>query len=270
MDRRALECFNTVARLGSVSAAAASMSLTQPAVSKQIGRLEAELAVRLFHRTTTGMAPTSAGQTLLELGDDVLSRFERAEAIMRSRFQGRSTFRVACPHSTAQDVLAPFMADTDPPIVDLDIMPAGEVDKVLDREVDMAVSSLEPPTHRGQLAVARIPIMVQAPLASGSPVPDYSRGDLERLKDQWIIVPRSGVQIAVMKAMADLTDSPLIREASTGTIAQALAANGHGYALVTEPVRYNLRAVAAVAGPKPGTIVLPATGGAQQYAPDGQ
>ncbi|MFE4950169.1 LysR family transcriptional regulator [Leifsonia sp. NPDC056665] len=266
MDRRALECFNTVARLGTVSAAAAALSVTQPAVSKQIARLESELAVRLFHRTPTGMTTTSAGETLLELGDDVLSRFERTEAVMRSRFHGRPSFRVACPHSTAQDVLAPFMADEDPPIVDLDIMPASEVDGVLDREADMAVSSLAPPAHRGQLAVATIPIMVQSPLDRSGPFPDYSRGDLERLRDEWIIVPRSGVQIAVLKAMAMFTGSPLVREASTGTIAQALAANGHGYALVTEPVRYNLRAVPAFANSLPVTIVLYASWDAQHYA----
>ncbi len=242
------------------------MSVTQPAVSKQISRLEAELAVRLFHRTPTGMATTSAGQTLLELGDDVLSRFERAEAIMQSRFHGRSAFRIACPHSTAQDVLAPFMADTNPPIVDLEVLPASGVDELLDREVDMAVSSLVPPNHRRQLAVATIPIMVQAPFTSGSPFPDYSRGDLEHLKDDWIIVPRSGVQIAVMHAMAEFAPTPLVREASTGTIAQALAANGHGFALVTEPVRFKLRAVPAFAGAMPVTIVLYASWDAQHYA----
>src|SRR5690349_16944731 len=126
MDRRALECFETVARLGSVSAAATAMSVTQPAVSKQISRLETELAVRLFHRTPAGMMTTAAGQVLLELGEDVLSRFERAEGIIRSRFRGIPSFRVACPHSTA-DILVSFMAARDAPIVDLEILLASEL-----------------------------------------------------------------------------------------------------------------------------------------------
>jgi DNA-binding transcriptional LysR family regulator len=158
------------------------------------------------------------------------------------------------------------MAAADPPIVDLDIMHASDVDGVLDRDVDMAVSSLAPPSHRGQLAVATIPIMVQAPFTGGSPFPDYSRGDLEWLKEEWVIVPRSGVQIAVMRAMTEFTPIPLVREASTGTIAQALAANGHGFALVTEPLRYNLRAVPAFAGALPVTIILYASWDAQHYA----
>lgn len=161
MDRRALEYFETVARLGSVSGAAAEMSVTQPAISKQISRLEAELAVRLFHRTPTGMSTTAAGQVLLELGEDVLSRFERAEGIIKSRFRGQSSFRIACPHSTA-DILASFISARDAPIVDVEILLANELDGVLDREVDMAVSSLSPPRSRAQLPVATIPITVQS------------------------------------------------------------------------------------------------------------
>ncbi|WP_056388682.1 LysR family transcriptional regulator [Arthrobacter sp. Soil761] len=267
MDRRALECFETVARLGSVSAAATAMSVTQPAVSKQISRLETELAVRLFHRTPAGMMTTAAGQILLELGEDVLSRFERAEGIIRSRFRGIPSFRVACPHSTA-DILVSFMAARDAPIVDLEILLASELDGVLNREVDMAVSSLTPPSHRAQLAVATIPVLVQGQPRSNAPFGTALQVDLESLKDEWVIVPRSGVQIVVTRAMAGFDAPLMIREASTGTIAQALAANGHGYALVTEPARFGLQSLPAYAQDKPLEIVQHASWDANHYASD--
>ena len=267
MDRRALQCFDTVARLGSVSAAATAMSLTQPAVSKQISRLEAELAVRLFHRTPAGMTTTAAGQLLLELGEDVLSRFERAEGIIKSRFRGKPAFRVACPNSTA-DILSSFIAETDAPIVDLEILSASEVDAVLDREVDMAMSSLTPPSHRSQLAVATVPVLVQGRPRPNTPFATATQIDLESLKDEWVIVARSGVQIAVTEAMIGF-DSPLmIREASTGTVAQALAANQHGYALVTEPARFGLHSVPAYAEDRPLEIVLHTSWDANHYATD--
>jgi len=265
MDRRALECFQTVARLGSVSAAASAMSVTQPAVSKQISRLEADLAVRLFQRTPAGMVTTAAGQVLLELGEDVLSRFERAEGIIRSRFRGKPSFRVACPHSTA-DILASFIAARDAPIVDLEILSASELDGVLDREVDMAMSSLTPPSHRAQLAVATIPVLVQSRPGLNTSFGATSQVDLESLKDEWVIVARSGVQIAVTQAMASFDAPLMIREASTGTVAQALAANGHGYALVTEPARFGLQSLPAYAEDKPLEIIHHASWDTNHYA----
>ncbi len=160
------------------------------------------------------------------------------------------------------------MAARDAPIVDLEILQASELDGVLDREIDMAVSSLTPPSHRSQLAVATIPVLVQGPPRSNAPLGTASQVDLESLKDDWIIVARSGVQIAVTQAMAGFDAPLMIREASTGTIAQALAANGHGYALVTEPARFGLQSLPAYAEDKPLEVVHHASWDAAHYASD--
>lgn len=61
-----LEAFAEVARLGTFSAAAERLSLTQPAVSLQIGQLEKRLGVRLFERLGRRVTTTAAGQELLE------------------------------------------------------------------------------------------------------------------------------------------------------------------------------------------------------------
>ena len=54
----ALAAFDSVARLGSFSAAATELSLTQGAVSRQIALLEEQLGVRLFHRNGRGVELT--------------------------------------------------------------------------------------------------------------------------------------------------------------------------------------------------------------------
>jgi LysR family transcriptional regulator, regulator for genes of the gallate degradation pathway len=51
-------------RLGSISAAAQSVSLTQPAVTQALARLEAELGLPLFERHPGGMVPTEAARLL--------------------------------------------------------------------------------------------------------------------------------------------------------------------------------------------------------------
>lgn len=58
----ALAAFDAVARLGSFSAAAEALSLTQGAISRQIAVLEAQLGVQLFHRSSRGVALSDPGR----------------------------------------------------------------------------------------------------------------------------------------------------------------------------------------------------------------
>ena len=60
-----LRQFLAVVREGSLSGAAHALALTQPALTKSIQRLEAELGVKLFERLPRGIALTRHGQALL-------------------------------------------------------------------------------------------------------------------------------------------------------------------------------------------------------------
>lgn len=61
-----LQAFEAVARLGSVSRAAAELSLTQGAVSRQLLALETQLGVKLFSRTRKRLVLTEAGAGYLD------------------------------------------------------------------------------------------------------------------------------------------------------------------------------------------------------------
>jgi len=61
-----MHAFAEVARLGTFSAAAERLSLTQPAVSLQVGQLEKRLGVKLLERLGRRVTPTAAGQELLD------------------------------------------------------------------------------------------------------------------------------------------------------------------------------------------------------------
>ncbi|MEL7278969.1 MAG: LysR family transcriptional regulator [Pseudomonadota bacterium] len=73
-----LEYLLSVAREGSFSAAAAALSVAQPAISQQIKSLEEELGTRLFLRTPKGTTPTDAGIILRDHAIRVLERVELA------------------------------------------------------------------------------------------------------------------------------------------------------------------------------------------------
>ena len=60
----ALFVFDAAARNGSFTAAAAELNVTQPAVSRMLGQLEAHLGVRLFDRTAGRAVLTEEGEFL--------------------------------------------------------------------------------------------------------------------------------------------------------------------------------------------------------------
>jgi len=73
MDIAALQAFVAVAETGSFSLAAERLFITQPATSKRIAALEAELGVALFDRMSRQIHLTEAGSTLLGSARRILS-----------------------------------------------------------------------------------------------------------------------------------------------------------------------------------------------------
>lgn len=84
LDTRRLRVFCEVARQGSFSAAAAALGYTQPAISRQIASLEAELGTTLMRRVPQGAVLTDAGRLLAERGEAILAQLQGAEAELRS------------------------------------------------------------------------------------------------------------------------------------------------------------------------------------------
>ena len=62
MDTRDLEYLLAVERHGSIGKAADALGLSQPALTKAVQRLEAQVGVTLFERTANGMTPTPAAE----------------------------------------------------------------------------------------------------------------------------------------------------------------------------------------------------------------
>jgi LysR family transcriptional regulator, hydrogen peroxide-inducible genes activator len=78
-----LRHFVKVADLGSFTRAAKEVFLSQPALSRSIGRLEAELGQPLFDRQTRKIALTDAGATLLDRARQVLAIVEDLKTQIR-------------------------------------------------------------------------------------------------------------------------------------------------------------------------------------------
>ncbi|MEV4343724.1 LysR substrate-binding domain-containing protein [Actinoplanes sp. NPDC049596] len=142
--------FRTVARTGSITAAARQLQFTQSAVSRQIGALEAELGAQVFDRLPRGVALTEEGRVLLPYAEGVLNRLSDArKAVDELRELGAGRLRVgAFPTAVAALVpraLASFRKAY--PEVALGLV-EGLTPKLLERlaegEADVAVVSSSP------------------------------------------------------------------------------------------------------------------------------
>lgn len=78
MDTRQLRSFLKIAELRSISRAAVSLGMTQPALSQQLLRLEDEVGAKLFRRTTRGVVVTEAGRVFEEHARLMVQRSEQA------------------------------------------------------------------------------------------------------------------------------------------------------------------------------------------------
>ncbi len=79
LDVRRLKVLCEVARQGSFSGAAETLGYTQPAVSRQIATLEAEVGAILVRRAPQGAVLTDAGRLLVERGEALLGQLTSLE-----------------------------------------------------------------------------------------------------------------------------------------------------------------------------------------------
>ncbi len=82
--------FLAVADLGGVGLAADRLGMTQPGLTRVIGRLEREFDGRLFERLPKGVRLTSLGITAAEVGRRVLTEIEAAEERLDATHSGRT------------------------------------------------------------------------------------------------------------------------------------------------------------------------------------
>ena len=110
IDIKSLRTFVTVAELGSFSAASRRLRVAQPALSRQVKELEAELDVRLLSRSPRGVVPTEAGQRLRPFALEMLQRFERLRAVVHAHDEPvAGAVSVGLPTSTGAVLSVPLL-----------------------------------------------------------------------------------------------------------------------------------------------------------------
>ncbi|PWB80833.1 MAG: LysR family transcriptional regulator [Methylocystaceae bacterium] len=196
----ALRAFVRIVERGSITAAAADLGVSQPAVSKLLRNLEAHTGARLIERNARAMRPTTQGSALYEASNAALAMIDAAiEAVRSDAGVISGSLRVHGPACVGERHLHRIV------MAFQDAHPAVAVELILDnRSVDLIHENVDlairmgPPTDQS-LILRRIGfsrrILVASPayLARRGPV-----RNCEDLGDHHVIVTNASLRDGVL------------------------------------------------------------------------
>ena len=104
--------FVRTAEHGSFSAAARVLGLTPAGVSKNVARLETDLGIRLFHRTTRHLALTEGGERFLRQVDGPLTSLQAAvDAVAERDTDPAGTLKLSMGQAFGRAFILPLLGD---------------------------------------------------------------------------------------------------------------------------------------------------------------
>lgn len=214
-----LQVLVAAAKAGSFTRAAEEIGFTQSAVSQMIHSLEKEMGVSLFHRSRSGITPTSIGERMLQHARDILQITScMAQEAASARGIASGTLRVAAISSVASRILPGLLGDFRKrfPAVDI-ILFEGENDEInnwiADSVVDIGFTVL-PDKELQTLPLVTDDMMVILP--DTHPLKDESKLTFSQIEERCFIMPKGG---CIQKTLKEHGISPKatfeVRDVST-------------------------------------------------------
>jgi DNA-binding transcriptional LysR family regulator len=261
MNLRQLHAIQTVAELGSVTAAAVRLGLTQSAVSRIIAAVEAELGLALFERYRRRLIPTEHALHFVTRAGKIISDMQELAASTRAIRQGRvDRLRVISVPPFLQTIVPRAVAQRvkSNPHLSVRVDIARRVDIpvwINSRDFDLAVVGL--PVDRPEVRVEPLP-----PVEAVAVVPrEHPLAKQKRVRLQDILVgplvahsagPLLRSELDPVLAGQGSAAAPVV-EASSGWMVCAMVAAGAGLAVMdpfTATARANSSLVVRALKPK--------------------
>lgn len=247
MDEKLLSAFLTVAEEGSVSGAARLLRVTQPALTRQIQRLEHGTGLELFRRQGSHLVLTAAGEQFRPVANRLHHEHQHAERFVKMLSTGTfSEIEFAAPGTTLIDIVIPFVAT-----MGTDQGRASVVETSLDSSLteavlssDLVVMPASPPDDLASIPLIELPVW--AYVAHEHPLAALDDVDLQTLVEQPLVMPsRDFKSRRVFDGALEVSglNPREYTETNSGRVAQALVATGDGVAVVTEDPVFDLKPI---------------------------
>lgn len=153
-----IHSFVSVARLGSLSAAARELGTSQPTLSRNIQSLETTTQLNLFRRTTQGLELTDAGHSLMQAADNMdtfANQFQRQAAGLSEELKG--SVRISANDIVGVYLLPPALKALREahPDLQIEVVINNKPSSLNKREADIALRMFRP--TQTDLVARRLP-----------------------------------------------------------------------------------------------------------------
>jgi len=148
MNQRRIEAFRAVMRSGSMTRAAESLHISQPAVSRLVADLEAEIGFRLFVRAGGNVTPTEEAQSLMEDVDFFFRGLKDVYSAARDiRDLKKGQIRLAVlpnlSFEAAPAIISNYLMQHPDVRVSMDVLPSPDiVNLVASRQFDLGLAQM--------------------------------------------------------------------------------------------------------------------------------
>lgn len=241
MELEPLRLFLHVAATGSFSLAATLASSTQSAVSKRIGALERQLAVRLFERTGRGARLTSAGRRLLPRAEALTAEIDRLREFVADEPRNvAGVVRLSLQPSVSWPLVGDLVSTVRQrhPQLHLQIAegPTRQIEESLaDGRIDLGVVSLPPPPGLGECeALFDVPLGLVA--KAGDPQAQRATIPFERFAQLPLVIatmPNGGRVLVEEEARNAGITLNVVVELNSIHVMKKLVARGGLYSLAS-------------------------------------
>lgn len=248
-----LESFCVVAETGSLSKAAEALHLTQPAITRQIKSLEAQLGAVLLNRTPHGVELTPAGQAVLPHARESLAAVAACRhAASQASGGGPDALRIAAGLMITLYTLPPVIKAFKEayPSIPVDLIPGNHretLDRLLDYKADVAfIASEVSASNTKAIKLFSDPMVL---VSHRQPDPPSRLADLQE-KTVLVLQPQAGLRQEVERALADRSITcRLVEHPTVETIKTAVQLQMGVTLLPASAVREDVRAGRLAAQP---------------------
>jgi DNA-binding transcriptional LysR family regulator len=200
-----LRAYSAVVRLGSVKQAAVELSVSESAISLNIGQLRKELGDQLFTRTAAGLAFTPGGLRLASRAAELLGLQDITVREVSTAGTGRRLLRVGASSLFAEyaapGLIELFAGRADDLDVELSVRNPAQFEALLmTRAIDIAIG----PRPASDTGLAGRPVMnYRVVVVAGAAHPLAGvRASAAQLRDQtWLLGPSAAVDMGAMPAL---------------------------------------------------------------------
>jgi DNA-binding transcriptional LysR family regulator len=238
---RHLEVFHAIMRTGSITAAARSLNVSQPAVSEVLKHAEAQMKIQLFQRTAGRLLPTPEAKALLP---DVAAMFGRLDAVERQIQDlaggrlGNLSLAAAFPIANGYltKAVATFLEQRPKMRVALQSLTSPQVaERVAIGEAELGFAYNLEVLNPAVEAEVLVHSMVACVIPEAHPLAQRSEIDMKDLEPYPIItyLPQTVLRAYVDRALSDAGISPNVSvQVSLSLTGMMMAYHGAGIALV--------------------------------------